>query len=230
MVWVLERCREDIPTFSSHKSCKWEVIDNSSHFSVQKRIFKITQGKESNSSSTCKFCKDLQVLGGGQCLLCGERSFRIVFESPIRLVVAKSNHQEEIQEHMKQLIENIQPMLTILAQDHSNPLDSSKKKPKKKSFRILRAVTSTTQEITTQPTESVQKEMADFVKLKVASMIKNEEHFQENFKKLLKEETFKKYFPTVGIEEKTMLCKFFRSKFKYSLKLKINYVFCSRRM
>lgn len=199
MVWVLEKLREDVPIFANHKPCKWENIEVSTHFKVQKRLLKGSH----RESKACEFCKDLQVLGGGKCLICDEHAYRIIFESLIKLVVAKSSNLVEIKNHMKHLTETIQPMLNMLEEQDT----SLEKKPtnKKKGLRRLIKVNETTQQ--SQKNESTQKEICNFVKFKVASMIKNEEKFQEKFKKLLNEEIFKTFFPTVGIDEKSILSK-----------------------
>lgn len=207
MVWVLERPSEAIPHIARENSSVWDVIEETSHFTVQEKKSKQVE------TENCEFCNQLTTVGGGQCILCGEKDYRIIYVSTISLVVAKSDCKQEILEHMKCLKVNIQPMLRILQQDNSKKpqtkLVSERSRRKVKELFSLspRSPKHSKKSITETEEPKHEKPITDFVKLKVASFIKDDEQFQKKFTSLLNEDKFKSYFTSNEEEETTEICK-----------------------
>ena len=203
MVWVLERLREELPKYASISPCVWESIDESNHFKMQQR----KSGGVTNSETICSFCKELQSVGGGHCILCGELWFRIIYiAGSVSLVVAKADAKSEIQSHWNHLKANIQPMLRILSED------SSKEKPKTET-RTRNIVKNLLLPLSPRKSPRLQdkaestdnNQINDFVKLKLASIIKDDPDFQSKIEWLKNETNFRSHFPSVGPDESLKL-------------------------
>ena len=189
--------------------CVWEVAMRSQHFVLERRHLLPPPPELSDLARTsgtfippstisnCSFCARLQRTGSGQCLACQETEYRIIYglqasdKTSTSLVVAKSNKLEEIEVNWGLLQEHLQPVMQALIEESIKQSSGPSRRPKPRGFL---QTNSPARPDSPGPNELVQKELDDFLRLKLVSLIKESSQVQSNLPSSLRESTFRSTF------------------------------------
>ena len=197
----------------------WENLESSEHFVVQER-FSLPPTPDSEQPPTtgqpeaalsCPSCSDLQSLGRGTCLACQEQTFRIVYlTTGTPLVVAKSEERPDIMRCWAHLERSLQPMLSALQEASIIKANSNHPQPRspveKDSWLGSPFLSRSTEAEVPNSQQLIQREIDDFMRMKMAALVKEDFAFQEGMATCVLESTFRSAFPAFDSSQTVLLC------------------------